>query len=368
MPSVSPTLVISPDGEPSPGLPTINDTHPVDLTKSLEPTSSSLSPQPDSLHVRSDSPMLTISPPPERQVTQVSNDILMPMLIYAVVKTNPAHLVSQLLYIQRFRNRTFGGEESYCLINLMAVAEFLENVDLASLGLEGLEGQAVPSTAELQPIALARGGLDPSSPQLPPPSLRGRVEQQVDALAGSANKVFYGVTGVVDSSFGVLRSFLPGGPDAAAVTPAVDADQNAAPWNAMRPAFGILRRESGFSIASLTASLPGGRERARSVANPEESGRQMTEVTSRPASRASLYVPLEESEEEDNDDRSEDEDSADGNHDTRSIRSFGSMMSDRRKAISRKTLSDRLASMPGLGRLGGDGSKVNYVPFWLISH
>jgi hypothetical protein len=148
----------------------------------------------------------------------------------------------------------------------------------------------------------------------------------------------------------------------------VDADQNAAPWNAMRPAFGILRRESGFSIASLTASLPGGRERARSVANPEESGRQMTEVTSRPASRASLYVPLEESEEEDNDDRSEDEDSADGNHDTRSIRSFGSMMSDRRKAISRKTLSDRLASMPGLGRLGGDGSKVNYVPFWLISH
>jgi len=28
-----------------------------------------------------------------------------------------------------------GGEESYCLINLMAVAEFLENVDMAGLGL-----------------------------------------------------------------------------------------------------------------------------------------------------------------------------------------------------------------------------------------
>ena len=28
-----------------------------------------------------------------------------------------------------------GGEESYCLINIMAVAEFLENVDLAALGL-----------------------------------------------------------------------------------------------------------------------------------------------------------------------------------------------------------------------------------------
>lgn len=28
-----------------------------------------------------------------------------------------------------------GGEESYCLVNLLAVAEFLENVDLAALGL-----------------------------------------------------------------------------------------------------------------------------------------------------------------------------------------------------------------------------------------
>lgn len=56
-------------------------------------------------------------------------------MIFAAVKANPPHLVSNLLYTQRFRNQSVGGEESYCLINLMAVAEFLENVDLAALGL-----------------------------------------------------------------------------------------------------------------------------------------------------------------------------------------------------------------------------------------
>jgi hypothetical protein len=78
-------------------------------------------------------PILTMSPPAE--ATPVSGDVLLPMIIFSVVKTNPLHLVSNLLYTQRFRNQSVAGEESYCLINLMAVAEFLENVDLAALGL-----------------------------------------------------------------------------------------------------------------------------------------------------------------------------------------------------------------------------------------
>jgi hypothetical protein len=61
--------------------------------------------------------------------------VLLPVIIFSVVKANPARLVSHLLFTQRFRNQSFGGEESYCLINLMAVAEFLENVDLGALGL-----------------------------------------------------------------------------------------------------------------------------------------------------------------------------------------------------------------------------------------
>jgi hypothetical protein len=79
------------------------------------------------------SPLKQVAPLPAS--TPVSGDILLPLLIFSVVKANPPHLVSHLLYTQRFRNQSVGGEESYCLINLMAVAEFLENVDLAALGL-----------------------------------------------------------------------------------------------------------------------------------------------------------------------------------------------------------------------------------------
>ena len=80
---------------------------------------------------------LVISPP--HTPTPVSGDILLPVLIYSVVKANPPQLVSHLLYTQRFRNRSVGGEESYCLINLMAVVEFLENVDLEAVGLKDSE-------------------------------------------------------------------------------------------------------------------------------------------------------------------------------------------------------------------------------------
>jgi hypothetical protein len=66
----------------------------------------------------------------------------------------------------------------------MAVAEFLENVDLAALGLA-----VVPRREEVGWRWV-----------------RGRVEQQVDAIAGSANKV---LAGVMDTSFG-MKSFLPG--------------------------------------------------------------------------------------------------------------------------------------------------------------
>ncbi|EIN09471.1 hypothetical protein PUNSTDRAFT_67044 [Punctularia strigosozonata HHB-11173 SS5] len=313
-----------------------------------------------SLRPRAASPLLTISPPPEREPTTVSGDVLLPMIIFATVKANPPHLVSHLLFIQRFRNQSVGGEESYCLCNLLAVAEFLENVDLAALGL-GDSSQKVMSAADLTPIPVA-----PTVAQVVPTGLRGRVDQQLDAIAGTATKA---LSGVVDSSFGVLRSLLPGTSEGAA-TPIPSDEQQAAPWNGVRPGFGLLRRESGFSIASLAASLPVnmGRERSRSVHKGpvEEGGQQMTEVSSRPGSRASrhsIYVP--NSDEEDSDEEGEDDEKDEGedsdqdedadevaNPDSRSIRSFESMLSSSRpKGQSRKSLSDRLASMPGLGRI-----------------
>ena len=219
------------------------------------------------------------------------------------------------------------------------------------------------STAELTPIPISRPGSDAGSPRIAQSSLRGRVEQQVDALAGSANKV---LTGVVDTSFGVLRALLPGQTPESHVdlsTPPGDADQSAAPWNVPQSRFGLLRRDTGFSIASIAASLPG---RSKS-SQPEESGQQLIDVPSRPGSSRSVRTDEPSEEESDEDDEDED-DEEEGEHDARSIRSFESMMSQRsRQARKRKTtggrksLADRLASVPGLARLSqpSDAPKVS---------
>ncbi|KAG1722836.1 uncharacterized protein EDB91DRAFT_1174108 [Suillus paluster] len=309
---------------------------------------------------RAPSPRLTISPPVQ-QPTTVSGDVLLPLLIFAVVKSNPARLVSHLLFTQRYRNAAFaGGEERYCLINLMAVVEFLENVDLKAVGVGGV---GVVSTADLTPIPIVRTTLPPDAPADASGSLRGRVEQGVDAIAGSANKV---ISGVVDSSFGVLRSFLPSAPTQTSHSTS-GPDTGDARWNLPT---GLLRRESGFSIASL---VPG---REKKGEGKEEGQRELVEVSSRPGSIRSIYVndeaevdgteeeSEEEADEEEGDEEEEDEsEEEEPAHDARSIRSFESMMSGnsgkarkkKRKfaAMGRKSLTDRLAQVPGLSRLSG---------------
>ena len=243
------------------------------------------------------------------------------------------------------------------------------------------------SAADLTPIPIAQTALaSDKSGQIA--GLRGRVEQQVDAITGSANKV---ISGVVDSGFGVLRALLPlqqqgealvgdGGP--------ASSDAISAPWNAARPGFGLLRRQSGFSIASLAASLPG-RERARSFASSyrgdDEAGQEMVE--SRPGSVRSMRMESEEvvssgqsGGEEDGDDEEEDgEDNEIGGpaHDTRSIRSFESMYSTGGKGSKSKSqsamdkrermsISDRLASMSRLTK--GGSSSVSSHPEIAVHH
>ncbi|KAI9464818.1 hypothetical protein F5148DRAFT_999971 [Russula earlei] len=321
---------------------------------SYESTSDRASLRPVSTSSRSESP------------TPVSGDIILPLMIFSVVKANPSHFVSHLLYTQRFRNQRIGGEESYCLVNLMAVADFLENIDLKALGL-GESDKKVMSTADLTPIPVHRVALEsqapPVSPEGVPARLRRGVEQQVDAIAGSANKV---ILGVVDQGFGVLRALLPGTSADAHATSSENTtkEQEAAPWNAISPGFGLLRRESGFSIASLAASLPG-RDRARSFASTtgttaEESGQMMVDVSSRPGSvrSASAYESDGEGsadgDSQDDSEDDEDDERDDDRHDIRSIRSFENMMGRAaRRRRPRKSLSDRLASMPGLARLSG---------------
>lgn len=63
-------------------------------------------------------------------------DLILPIIIYAVVKSNPPQLASQLMYLRRYRSAIcLTGEASYAIVNLTAVIEFLEHVELAELGL-----------------------------------------------------------------------------------------------------------------------------------------------------------------------------------------------------------------------------------------
>lgn len=122
----------------------------------------------------------------------------------------------------------------------------------------------------------------------------------------------------------------------------------------------VLRRETGFSIAGLTVALPGGHNKAKSQSYPEEGQRELVEVSSRPPSLRShrsgrdeegsgeTVGSSEEEEEgsvqgsgdeegaEDGREASEAENEGEGEeeeeevHDTRSIKSFESMLSSGR--------------------------------------
>ena len=393
------------------------------------------------------------SPPPSTlskpttSSTPVSGDVLLPFLIFSVVKFNPPRLVSHLLFTQRFRTQVWAGsgEESYCLINLMAVAEFLENVDLEALGLGPAPGVPQMGGVALSPILGMRSpGVDVVGSR-EGGGLRGRVEQQVDAIAVSANKV---LTGVMDTSFGMLKSLLPGqeahagaGQGQRGVAPVVNSAVGSAattatatsaanatnatnaagaggtPWNVVRPNFGLLRRESGFSIASIAASLPQAITASRkpgSGGDPPEDGQQMVTVstTTRPFSSldgADAYayghvegegdVGVSVVEDGGESDGGEGEDGEDGegpeqHGSVRSIRSFESMMSERsgkkkarRARVSgksgsylatatttgsgpRKSLSDRLAYMSALAGIKVSvrlDAVVIVMPSWHLS-
>lgn len=83
------------------------------------------------------SPTASPSSQPARPRGQTSGaDLILPIIIFAVVKSNPSQLASQLMYLRRYRSAIcLSGEASYAIVNLTAVVEFLEHVGLAELGL-----------------------------------------------------------------------------------------------------------------------------------------------------------------------------------------------------------------------------------------
>lgn len=82
--------------------------------------------------------------PPQQKQSTSGADLILPIIIFAVVKANPAQLASHLMYLRRYRSAIcLTGEASYAIVNLTAVVEFLEHVDMAELGLGDDSGKVI---------------------------------------------------------------------------------------------------------------------------------------------------------------------------------------------------------------------------------
>ncbi|KAH7093909.1 hypothetical protein BKA62DRAFT_834482 [Auriculariales sp. MPI-PUGE-AT-0066] len=279
--------------------------------------------------------------------TPVASDVLLPFIIFAVVKANPAQLVSHLLFVQRFRR--IHGEEAFCLVNIMAAVEFLENVDLAALGLG--EGKVI-SVSDLTPIPLPLGDSQ-TSPSAPASAAYERDDGCRRHVVRRAARAAPHDEPRRSQYYDRRKAQTP---DRAL------ADE--APWNVERAGFGLLRRASGFGIgiASLPAAVfPRAASRA-GVVPDAEAGRPLIEV---PPSRASSLRGYEgegdggseesggssDGEGEEEDDRSREG----GERDARSVRSFSSMLSTGDRDRVRLNISDRLAKATG-SKGAGDGT------------
>nr|XP_019007358.1 uncharacterized protein I206_07924 [Kwoniella pini CBS 10737]OCF46139.1 hypothetical protein I206_07924 [Kwoniella pini CBS 10737] len=297
-------------------------------------------------------------------------DLILPIIIYSVVKSNPAQLASQLMYLRRYRSAIcLTGEASYAIVNLTAVVEFLEHVDLVELGLGG-ESDRVMSIDDLSPIGLNyldESNADAASIASASSRLRGRVFQvgeMAGTAAGSANKV---ITGVMDSSWTALRGLMGTNPNFPQDGEPNEME-NGETKNAVRPEM-RPRGASTFSLASVTASVASiaaaaaarNRSRASSRASEQVWGgnQELQEVSSnsRPASikeRSNEYYPSEDEEDDTVSDSSEEDEEV--KPVTVEENSAKEKEKDTKERIS---LSNRLASIGVLGRLSSPANAPN---------
>ncbi|KAH9852622.1 hypothetical protein C2E23DRAFT_885385 [Lenzites betulinus] len=107
-----------------------------------------------------------------------SADTFVPILIYVVLKANPPHLLSNVEFINRFRNPAkLQSEAGYYLSSLMGAVSFIETMDhtsLSNITQEEFERnvedaiQSLPSTGTQTPERGFVTGVDPTGMATPP--------------------------------------------------------------------------------------------------------------------------------------------------------------------------------------------------------
>jgi uncharacterized membrane protein YgcG len=103
----------------------------------------------------------TIKPRPH---SSSSADLILPILIYLIVRANPKRLISNLDYVNRFRyHRLVKGEVDYCLVNFSVCCEFIKSF----VGLEGLEALQTASMMQVEERTEANHDQDSSVSSTP---------------------------------------------------------------------------------------------------------------------------------------------------------------------------------------------------------
>ena len=188
------------------------------------------------------SPAGSYFPPASRPAPASSADLILPLLIAAVVRANPARLVSTLRFIERFRAESLlSGEAAYCLTNASASVSFLSAVDLPSLS------------------TLAPSPLTPTAAPIPAPRQQLRGAATNLAVAGASGLIE--IAGAIDTGFRIFGGLLSKQPRTLDEVKAVLAGQTAAVKQ-----HGLVRRASAPLLNVAAGDAANARARSQSDA------------------------------------------------------------------------------------------------------
>ncbi|KAF9963843.1 hypothetical protein BGZ70_007157 [Mortierella alpina] len=134
---------------------------------------------------------------------QYSADVLLPLLIFSVVKSNPPMLISNLRYIQRFKVQDhLTGELAYCLTNMMAVVSFLETLEPQALGLSS-DIKVMSDMSDIQAVP---------GKHIPPPLLKFQdLQEGLDQTKALGHKVSQEIVGVAEEGIKVISDVVQDG-------------------------------------------------------------------------------------------------------------------------------------------------------------
>ncbi|CAH7688794.1 hypothetical protein BY996DRAFT_4579683 [Phakopsora pachyrhizi] len=93
----------------------------------------------------------TRQPPPRPRPNSSSADLILPILIYLLIKANPPGMMSNLVFVDRYRyRRLVRGETDYCLVNFNVACEFIKNFNHSI----SFAGENISSASETRPTRI----------------------------------------------------------------------------------------------------------------------------------------------------------------------------------------------------------------------